>query len=578
MSPRTIVIIGAGPSGIAVLGRLLGRLQNQIDAAPVRIVVADPHPDGRVWSRDAWPGLLMNTRASDNTVFAGGGMPDLAPTRGGMHFYDWLRETDQKPERDDFLPRQKFGEYLAWARALLVTTGVRGVAVEQRLATATNLEQMGEQYLVRLVGSDGNDEVVADAVILATGHQEPMNAVDVSPARWTGPHLGGEVTLESVEPGADLAVFGAGLNFFDLMAILTTGRGGRFSRRDGRLQYQPSGREPHIHVGSRSGLPHLSRAVRPTPRIRTHFTDAVVTGLIARGRRLSFASDVWPAIYADLQTAASGRGLEIFGEPATPDPADPLRLGELDLRCIVEPLRRGEEPILFPSEEPLSARLVELLAHDVAESYRGPGSALRGIGEMLSSCAPGVRRLVAARAISGDSYAHDVVEWFNPLVGVLASGPPVVRIEELLALIEAGVVRFLGCGVRANTRLAEVEVSAPNLGATRTFNHLVMARAYQVDVRFSSDSCVRSMVDHGLARSYEMPRESGPALDLGGIEVTDANAVVGAHGTVTPGLFAIGIPLEGLRWLTARLPVVQGEDPILRDADNIAAAIVGWGA
>ena len=57
---------------------------------------------------------------------------------------------------------------------------------------------------------------------------------------------------------------GMGLGFIDLMALLTEGRGGRFTpdpRPDepGRLSYRPSGREPRLWVGSRRGVPYHSK-------------------------------------------------------------------------------------------------------------------------------------------------------------------------------------------------------------------------------------------------------------------------------------------------------------------------------
>lgn len=52
---------------------------------------------------------------------------------------------------------------------------------------------------------------------------------------------------------------GLGLNFFDYMALLTTGHGGTFVRSGSLLVYRPSGNEPRLYAGSRRGIPYHAR-------------------------------------------------------------------------------------------------------------------------------------------------------------------------------------------------------------------------------------------------------------------------------------------------------------------------------
>ena len=58
------------------------------------------------------------------------------------------------------------------------------------------------------------------------------------------------------------------------------------------------------------------------------------------------------------------------------------------------------------------------------------------------------------RRLTPRSESEDLAGWWMNLFSYLASGPPGPRLEELLALSEAGVLRFLGADarVRSSTR------------------------------------------------------------------------------------------------------------------------------
>ena len=49
------------------------------------------------------------------------------------------------------------------------------------------------------------------------------------------------------------------------------------------------------------------------------------------------------------------------------------------------------------------------------------------------------------------SLIDDVLGWFMGFFSFYASGPPPERLEQLLALEEAGVVSFLGAGLQIST-------------------------------------------------------------------------------------------------------------------------------
>ena len=62
------------------------------------------------------------------------------------------------------------------------------------------------------------------------------------------------LALANIPAKQPVVLKGLGLAFFDYLSALTIGRGGVFSRQNGRLRYEPSGREPIIIAGSRFHL------------------------------------------------------------------------------------------------------------------------------------------------------------------------------------------------------------------------------------------------------------------------------------------------------------------------------------
>ncbi|WP_432826519.1 FAD/NAD(P)-binding protein [Dactylosporangium sp. CA-092794] len=571
VSPAVVAIVGGGPRGVIVLGRLLARLTaggaGESPRRPVRIHLIDPFDNGRVWPADLPEYLLMNSRTRDVTLFSDAAMPDLPAVAGGMDFLTWLagRAGEDPPGPAGFATRAAFGRHLAWARTHLAALPAPGVEVVSHRARVVDLVDAphGTKRRLSLVTAAGaTDALDADAVVLATGHHEAATThrrAGPTGAFFAPPHMIGELDLDPLGPGRRVAVLGAGLNCFDLVAALTEGRGGRFEAdAAGTLHYRPGGAEPLLFVGSRRGVPHLSRAREPLPARPRHCTEDALRNLLARSRPLDFRAEVWPLIERDLVAAHADAGG-----------------GPLDIDRVLHPLAPGAAPAEFGSADALTAWMADFLAADAAESVARPRGPMRAVGEMLSALAPAVRTLVAAGRIDGRSYVRDVEGWFNGIVAHLSSGPPVVRFEQLGALVRAGLVRFVGGRVRLFDDGPGFGVECPNLGTTLHFDAVVEARLFAPDARRPGDPLTAALVRAGRARPLRLPAAHGPAVPTAALDVTrDDLCLLGAGGAADERVFALGVPLEGVHWLTAALPVAHREDPSLRGADRVAVAVL----
>ncbi|WP_145987874.1 FAD/NAD(P)-binding protein, partial [Streptomyces hygroscopicus] len=371
--PVDAVVVGAGPRGVSVLERLVARAVP--GDRPLRAVLVDPYPPGagRVWRRDQPPQLLMNTMVADNTVFPDGSVRLDAPVDTGPTFSEWLRAIAGKGHPDstaaefaarahdrDYAPRRVYGAYLSDALERIraaagdrIRIAVRTAAVVRVTPLAAPAGASGAPAGYQVVLDDG-DRLAARAVVLATGHLDAPAA----PPRREPLHLPGghptDYALDTIAPGARVLLRGGGLNAFDVLALLTLGRGGRF----GEHGYTPSGREPRIWITSRRGVPFHARVDAPGVTAPVAFLTPERVAALAARDRLDFRADVLPWLLADLELAWYDRVLELhpghlpdpgalrraLAEPPGPDREAALRTAapaalRLDLDAVAEPLR-----------------------------------------------------------------------------------------------------------------------------------------------------------------------------------------------------------------------------------------------
>ncbi|GAB2895156.1 FAD/NAD(P)-binding protein [Streptomyces mayteni] len=610
-----IAVVGGGPRGLAVLGRLIARAR---DAGDLTLHLIEPFETGRVWRDDQSPTLLMNSRTRQATIFADAGLPDVDPLPGSLDFRAWvervagaeLSDPDRRAEAvslgpDDFPTRALFGGYLRWCRRFLAESAPPGVRVVVHRATATSLAESADRAQHLALRHEEGGEVrtlVADAVVLATGH------TDVHPAAreaglaafaaergltYVPPSAAIDVDWDPIAPGTPVALLGTGLNFYDCVALLTEGRGGKFVRYPedaaGGLRYLPSGREPLLMVGSGRGIPYLGRALVPGTAEPVFLDAELVAGLAAR-RHVDFAADVWPPMVRDLRWAyysclsSPSGGLDVGAvlDSYRSLPAEGPAVDELfasafpdvpafDLAPLLDPL--GDE--ILADRAALDRAVVDVVRADLAESSARPRGRVTAVGEMLAALKDRLRFIVASGALDGASHLRDVDGWFGSVGAYLAAGPPAIRLEQLLALADAGLVGFLGsrARVRPDHGTGRFAVTTANLAGERLFDVLVDARLHGVDLRRTASPLLSAMAAAGLVRPHTMTSASGERIASGGLDVDRTTyGVVGADGVASTRRFAYGIPIEPIHWNIANLPQPGKDHPTIRQADAIARA------
>ncbi|GAA4188455.1 FAD/NAD(P)-binding protein [Gryllotalpicola kribbensis] len=519
MPELTVAVLGAGPRGVGWLERFVenlraGELGQAAAAGGIRVVLIDPHRPGpgRIWRYDQSPLLKLNSLAADVTMFTDASCTVDGPIAPGPSLAEWaaqVRAGELEVAIDDpavraeleslgpasFPTRRLQSFYLDWFHRRTLASLPAGVEVEWRRTTAVSVSEDGDRQLVGL--ADG-ETVAANVVLYALGHNGSALAGEHEllerfarehGAYYLAPAFTADADLGGLPAGADVIVRGMGLAAVDLVVLLTLGRGGRFepaAESSGGLRYVPSGREPRLHLGSRRGVPYHSKvtsqlvAPRAEPRF---FTREIAAELGARGA--DFAGEIWPLI---AKEGLHGYYHELFvGHPERvrlPWPEFLERLAPLDpwsheLRALVAEALVDEADALdlasfdrplaglrFTGPDELQRHLIDYIADDVHRRTAPEHSATLGFFTAL---------LFAFFATGGSGI--EVPPWFKAFFSYVASGPPVHRLEELLALAEAGVVRFLGAEleVRADAAAGLFRASSPSVPGELASRFLVDA-------------------------------------------------------------------------------------------------------
>ncbi len=603
-----LALVGAGPRGTSVLERLCASA-GELLAPGTRLTVhvVDPAPPGagQVWRTAQPETLLMNTVASQVTLFTDESVDCSGPIRPGPSLYEWAaagRVPGLGP--DDYPSRACYGRYLEWVFAETVRGAPGPVRVQVHAARAVRLDETAADGTQRLVLDNGRELTGLSAVVLAQGHL-PTRA-DREEERLAGhaaahglrhfpPANPADLDLTAIAPGEPVLLRGLGLNFFDHMALLTGGRGGRYTRTpDGALRYEPSGREPRLYAGSRRGVPYQARGDNAKGPYGRHepavLTDDVIAGFRKRadsGDAPDFLDEIWPLVakevetvhYAALVAARGGDPEEFRGRFLATAHRSPQEAALLDAAGIAEADRwswdrlsrpHPDRPFVTPQEHRswLLAHLREDAAQAALGNVAGP---VKAALDVLRDLRNELRRIVDHGGLSGASRRAHLDRWYTPLNAFLSIGPPRRRIEEMAALVEAGVLDVLGPRLAVRPDGGAFLAYSPDVpGSDVRVTTLIEARLPEPDVRRTADELLRDLLEAGRCRPHVVD-----GYETGGLDVTPRPYhLIDRQGRVHTRRFAFGVPTEGVHWVTAAGARPGVDSVTLSDADAVARAVL----
>ncbi|WP_424463040.1 FAD/NAD(P)-binding protein [Pseudoclavibacter helvolus] len=628
------VIVGGGPRAVATALRVAARRpETRIHLA---IVDAIDVGAGATWRVDQPAEFLNNTTSGSTTIHADASTrmtgpvvpgPDLvewaaAIVERGSHPTPWVLEEARAVEPGSFPSRRLQGIYFREQLEAAEASGF--VRVERIEGTAVDV-RADDPDTRTVVLADGT-ELSAPIIVLAQGMVQAMPGAEtryferVAHERglvYVAPGMPAEQDWSAVPAGEDVIVRGLGANFFDVVAVLTSGRGGTFEPVEGdsrgRLRYLASGFEPTLHAGSRRGVPYRAKAdgwAEATPFQAHHADRAWFDELAAAAPgTIDFRAEVWPTIarefavaYVSALAGWAPHALRVPLETALArlDTAhdvadiDNVLTASIDEGVddgahafTIDSLRRPTRGV--PVTPELWTRRVEQLVEAELGSMSSPdvhprAAVNRAMGALRGQAA----RLSAAGVLEGRSAVVDFEGWFNADGLFLASGPPSSRTREVLSLLDAGILHLTGpeTVVSFDDETSEFVAQSAITGSSVRARALIEPRMSKGKVPATNDPLLRSLLDSGRARVHHRRARDGGLVETDSMEATAAAAddsvaglnLVRGDGSTDERVVVLGIPALSTQPGSAIGATPGKPSPLLAGADVAARQIIAAAA
>lgn len=631
----SIAVVGMGPRGISTVERLAAALSAS-PPSTLTLHLIDPSEigAGEIWCTDQTRTLCMNTLAGAVTLFTEPGASVTAPVVEGPIQYDWIRllrgDRDTVPPAaaelfDRFPPSAKvadryrdelnssrpesnpsralYGEYLQWALDTAVALLPGWVNVQVHHVGVSGIRGEGERDVLEL--TDGT-ELTVDQTILSLGWRPPSgnaeekalaSALSSNPSLvWVRPGNPVDQQVSDIPAGEEVLVRGLGMGFFDVMALTTIDRGGRFvpddSARSG-LRYEPSGEEPRFLISSGRGYPYLPksdyRSLPPAPRLSRFREVAARISSENRGpSSIDFGTEVWPAIARDAYDAYY-RTIARVDPGAIRTSMDELLAaidstdepGRLPLTTAPHLADAGQAFDLSYWSDPLAGvtctvdelteRIARGMHRDIRNAELARDSAVKNALWEISAARKPSQILGAQGRFTFNSRRGEFAAMmsFGQMVG---SGPPLFRTRELLALVDAGLAHFAGARPVVTVREDEWELASPTTNneplRSRT---LVDAWMHAPDIRRAGDPLTQSLLREGRIRPFTLLGPAGDPVPSASPEVDEATRrVVGGGGALDPRVHILGIPTHA-QYPDTTISPMPGTDPLMLQETDAAA-------
>jgi hypothetical protein len=337
---------------------------------------------------------------------------------------------------------------------------------------------------------------------------------------------------------------------------------------------------------------------RHTPLVLTPEVVASFRKRADSGEAPDFLAEIWPLVAKEVETVyyegllrASDRRQALGSPSYGPSPlpfrdrflAAPHRSAReaavLDEFGVAEADRWSWERIARPYtgrefadtaewERWLLDHLREDAARAALGNVHGP---VKAALDVLRDLRNELRLIVDHGGLAGVSRRDHLDRWYTPLNAFLSIGPPRSRVEEMSALIEAGVLTVLGPRLDVRPHDGAWLARSPDVpGSAVRVTTVVEARLPEADLRRTADELLAGLLATGACRPH---RTDG--YETGGLDVTPRPYhLIDRQGRAHARRFAFGVPTEGVHWVTAAGARPGVDSVTLSDADAVARAVL----
>lgn len=597
-------IVGMGAWGLCVLERTVVRARQS--SSRIKVHLIDPGQlGGGVYSANQPDYLVLNNPCSQLSLYASPKSEERPPYAVGLYEWAVVRGfrwvghecrvgTEGEPIRPtDYLPRRLMGEYLAWFYQTLVADAPQNLEIVRHYAAAVDITPLiGGREAVLL---DNGETVRVDHVVLTSGHTfNAETGRGPGTVHYLRPYPV-EYFDDRIPAGSSVAIAGMGLVAFDMLTTLTLGRGGTFVTTGARKRYVPSGREPVVRLYSRSGVPYCAKSAhgldpygdyQPVVCTPDAFAELTHPGGSPMRRQVNFRTELLPLLLAEMQARYLTHAAYLKGGLAESSTARTLLRGAWldnrfdDVVTKLEPLYGHFDPAdqifagrdrHYTSASDYQGQVYEMIEEDLDNALAEGGSPVKAAQEVLRILRDQLRAVIEFGGLSLESYI-DFQSNVRGRINRLEAGPPPMRSQQLLALIDAGVVRIdLG---------PDPEITPRGMGAELTSRQLEQPNAVRVDAVLRGHLDLPSLARSNsplLGRLYakgRLTQLSYGDIPVGSVAISEDFHPFDAEGRLQPSLSLLGVLTEGVRYFTHYLPSPRSRLRAVLDAEDCVASII----
>lgn len=564
-----IAIVGGGPKGLYGLERLLAELNlTPSPRPPVEIHLLNRTPffgPGDIYRPDQPKYLLMNFSNGHVDMWSRNTTPPVASP--ALNFSEWL-ETQNLPglssDPRNYTPRSVTGAYLADGFNAISNACPDGIILHAHVAEVTGLRTLANAFELQ-TSSNAVNQKVRDLsfhwILVCTGHprhtpDQEGRAFQHFAKKKPNVHYVDFVypvseKLQSVRPATRVAIKGLGLTFVDTVLALTEGRGGTFvTGPQGRLRYVPCGREPAVLIPfSRSGLPMIPRGITyGLPACRLNFFNI---SKLPRDAPLDFDRQIWPLLRMDMLFAYydvifRNRSLTLQRN------RDEHRLNDqIEQFHAAHPGAERFDPIdlfqPFAPPDTLHRHTLDFMRRAVAGAKLGerksPLIAAAAVWRHATPLFAKIYRFGGLTPASHRSFLANHAGHFNRL----AFGPPIVNMQKIIAIAEAGLLDF---NFAQNPSVIPDAVSgrfalhhAEHPDITIACDVLIDARIPKSSLKKDASPFFRTLLETDILREF-----SNAGFAPGCVDIDPEGNAIGNNGIPNKQLTFYGTPTEGITW------------------------------
>ncbi len=607
-----IAIVGLGPWGVCALERVVTTAREELGpGVGIAVHVIEPGtPGSGVYDVSQPDYLILNNPCGELSLYPFETADDQPCYSVGL--YDWavaegyrwvgdrcLKDPKGQPiERHHFLPRRLMGEYLQWFYRALIAGAPPGVHIVHHPTAAIDL--VARRDGAEEVHLANGGAVVADHVIVTSGHT--ANESSDGTGRALDPYPVGSY-VDAMPVDSTVGVSGMGLVAIDVVTALTLGRGGQFIESGSGLRYLPSGREPRLELFCRSGLPFTAKSVTGKDRTDVYkpliCTAAALEELngFAHGRRrpIDVRRELFPLLFAEMysryyaQAAFQAEGTRAAGaavrdrlRAAWADGRFDMELASLSARFghfDAEELFFGRQP-KYRSTDDYERFVYQALADDLREAEVPDGaSPTKSAGQVIRIYRDKMRSVVEQGGLSLDSYLDfnaDICSRIHRLV----AGPPALRTRQMLALMDAGVVRMpygpapaRGLAVTNGTPVAaRTRISSTAFEQAYVNDADIIIRGHLEEPRIagSASQLLTQLYKRGRVSQFRYGE-----VAVGSVDLTPDSHPIDIEGRPQSSISMFGVMTEGIRHFTAYIPSPRSRIRAFEDLGSCVAEILG---